>query len=46
MGKNVRMELTSIFQNKAEKVESIDVPMESSGSQGTLYIIAQICSIA
>lgn len=40
------MEWTSIFQNKAEKVHSIDVPMESPESQRALYIIAQIFSIA
>lgn len=46
MRKNVRMESTSLFQNKGEKLESIDVLMESPESQGALNIIAQIFSIA
>ena len=42
----MRMELTSLFQNKGEKLESIDLLMKSPESQGALNTIAQIFSIA
>ena len=46
MRKNVRMKLISLFQNKGEKLESIDLLMKSAEWQGALNTIAQIFSIA